>query len=211
MKLEAERREYQYGQLTRESLDESPFSQFDRWLQQAIDADVQDPTAMCLATASEGAPSQRIVLLKHFDTEGPVFYTNMESRKAKEIAENDRVSLHFAWLEIDRQVHIEGLASKLELTTVLKYFVSRPRDSQLAAWSSQQSARISSRQLLDDEFARLKRKFVNREVPLPSFWGGYRIAAVRWEFWQGRENRLHDRFQYTPAGDGSWEVSRVAP
>jgi pyridoxamine 5'-phosphate oxidase len=214
MELEDERREYRYGHLTRDSLAVSPFTQFDQWMTDALAAGVQDPTAMCVATVgADGRPSQRIVLLKHFDSDGFVFYTNLESRKARDISSNDRISLHFAWLEIDRQLHIEGRAEKLKLTSVLKYFVSRPRDSQLAAWSSQQSRRLSSRQVLDDEFRTMQRKFSNREIPLPSFWGGYRVIPDFWEFWQGRENRLHDRFQYSPAsGDGNaWDISRVAP
>lgn len=212
MELESERREYQFGQLTRDSLADSPVDQFEQWMTDAIRSGVQDPTAMCLATVGpNGAPSQRIVLCKHFDQEGFVFYTNLESRKAMEIAGNPQVSLHFPWLQIDRQVHIEGTVKKLGIATVLKYFLSRPRDSQLAAWASQQSRRISGRQILDDEFRRLQNKFADGEIPLPSFWGGFRVTPARWEFWQGRENRLHDRFEYLPSADGQWSIERMAP
>lgn len=206
------RREYRLGELRAESLAPSPFTQFERWLQNAVDAEAQDTTAMCLATVDDrGMPSQRIVLLKHLDEHGLVFYTNLESRKAKEIAVNRHVSLNFSWLEIDRQVHVEGVAERLGMAAVLKYFTSRPRDSQLAAWASQQSRQVSGRQILEEEFSRMRRKFLNAEIPLPGFWGGYRIVPRRWEFWQGRENRLHDRFQYTALEDGSWEVFRVSP
>ncbi len=211
MDLEERRREYRHAKLRREDLSDSPFQQFDRWMQDAIDAQVQDPTAMCVATVGENnRPSQRIVLLKHNDESGFVFYTNLESRKAHEISLNKQVSLHFAWLEIDRQVHIEGTAEKLATSTVLKYFMTRPKESQLAAWASAQSSRISARSILDDEFQRLKQKFQNKEIPLPSFWGGFRVVPKQWEFWQGGEHRLHDRFQYISAGD-SWEIVRLAP
>jgi pyridoxamine 5'-phosphate oxidase len=210
--LEEKRREYRYGKLDRDSLADSPFDQFRQWMDNAIDADVQDPTAMCVATVAEDRkPSQRIVLLKHFDRDGFVFYTNVESRKAKEMAQNENVSLHFAWLEIDRQVHIEGVVQKLNMSAVLKYFTSRPRDSQLAAWTSPQSTRINSRSFLENEFQRLKLKFVDKKIPLPTFWGGYRVAPVQWEFWQGGEHRLHDRFQYTPSTADRWEINRLAP
>ena len=212
MDLSDRRREYRSGELRAESLASSPFMQFEHWLQDAVDAEVQDPTAMCLATVDDrGMPSQRIVLLKHLDEQGLVFYTNLESRKAKDITINQNVSLNFAWLEIDRQVHVEGMAERLGMAAVLKYFTSRPRDSQLAAWASQQSRQISGRQILEEEFSRMRRKFLNAEIPLPGFWGGYRIVPRCWEFWQGRENRLHDRFQYTVLADGSWELFRVAP
>ena len=167
---------------------------------------------MCVATvAADGKPSQRIVLLKHFAQQGFIFYTNTESRKAKEISQNQNVSLHFAWLEIDRQVHIEGRVEKLSPGAVLKYFMSRPRESQLAAWTSPQSNRIDSRSMLLNEFQRMREKFENKEIPLPSFWGGYRVTPAQWEFWQGGEHRLHDRFQYTPSAGDSWEINRLAP
>lgn len=212
MDLYERRREYRFGELSAESLASSPFQQFERWFQDAADAEVQDPTAMCLATVDESnRPSQRVVLLKHLDETGFVFYTNLESRKARDMSGNQNVSLNFAWLEIDRQVNIEGNVQKLSIGEVLKYFASRPRDSQLAAWASQQSRRISGRQILDEEFSRMSRKFQEGEVPLPGFWGGYKVIPSRWEFWQGRENRLHDRFQYTLDASSEWESYRVAP
>ena len=197
MALEGERREYQFGKLTRESLAESPFEQFQLWMKQALNSDISDPTAMSVATvAGDGCPWQRMVLLKGFDIQGFVFYTNLGSRKAREIAGNPQVSLHFPWLQLDRQVIISGRAEKLSNTEVLKYFLKRPRDSQLGAWVSQQSASISSRQILETEFMRLKDKFSKGEVPMPDFWGGFRVVPEAFEFWQGGDRRLHDRFYY---------------
>ena len=212
MELEDARREYKYGQLTRDTLADSPYEQFDHWMQQAIGADIQDPTAMAIATVGpDGRPSQRTVLLKHFDKKGFVFYTNLESRKAEEISQNSQVCILFPWLSMDRQVIVEGKAERLSTASVLKYFLSRPRDSQLAAWSSAQSRKIDARSLLEGEFFRMKEKFAEKEIPVPSFWGGYRIVPDRWEFWQGGEHRLHDRFQYFSSGADTWEINRVAP
>lgn len=212
MDLEDSRREYDFGNLDRKSMSDSPFDQFHKWMGQAIDSGIQDPTAMCIATVGKnGRPSQRIVLLKHFDRKGFVFYTNLESRKAIEIADNAAVSLHFPWMKMDRQVCIEGRAEKLNLSAVLKYFVSRPKESQLAAWTSPQSRQIDTRAMLEDEYKRMQMKFAQGKIPVPSFWGGYRVVPDQWEFWQGGEHRLHDRFQYTPSADGDWEINRLAP
>lgn len=212
MDIDHIRREYLHGGLTRENLKDDPIDQFQFWLQQAVDAQVQDPTAMSIATVSaDGQPSQRIVLLKGCDERGFVFYTNQESRKAQEIAGNNKVSLHFAWLELDRQVKICGTAEKVGAKESLKYFLSRPKESQLAAWASEQSRPVSSRQLLEQQFARMKQKFHEGEIPLPSFWGGYRVKPHQIEFWQGGAMRLHDRFQFTLQPDGGWELRRLAP
>ncbi|MFA5629890.1 MAG: pyridoxamine 5'-phosphate oxidase [Porticoccaceae bacterium] len=212
MSLEDERREYRFGKLTRESLDDSPFKQFSLWLSQALASDMCDPTAMCVATVdSSGRPWQRIVLLKHFDERGFVFYTNLGSRKARDIAANPNVSLHFPWLPMERQVIAAGVAQRLSTAEVFKYFTSRPRDSQLAAWASRQSSKLGSRQILEAQFQKVREKFRQGEVPLPDFWGGYRVVPEEFEFWQGGEQRLHDRFQYLRQNDGSWEVSRLAP
>jgi len=212
MELEDTRREYDFGHLSRKSLEESPFDQFQKWMGEAIDSGIKDPTAMCIATvAANGKPSQRIVLLKHFDESGLVFYTNLESRKAKEIAGNATVSVHFPWMKIDRQVSIEGRAEKLGLATVLKYFVSRPKESQLAAWSSHQSRPVDTRAMLEDEYKRMQMKFAAGKIPVPSFWGGYRIVPEQWEFWQGGEHRLHDRFRYSTDENNGWTINRLAP
>jgi pyridoxamine 5'-phosphate oxidase len=213
MKLEDIRREYTLAGLSREQLTDDPISQFDHWFKQAVDAQLNaDPTAMSLATVDkDGQPSQRIVLLKNFDEKGFVFYTNLESHKAKDIAGNSKVSLHFAWTPLERQVIIYGIAEKLSVTEATRYFISRPRESQIAAWTSQQSQKIGSRKLLEQAFDQMKRKFSQGEIPLPSFWGGYRVKPVKVEFWQGRGSRLHDRFMYIRGVDDSWSLERLQP
>ena len=211
MSLEDNRREYDYGKLSRESLAEDPFAQFSLWMNQAIEADIQDPTAMSVATVNaEGKPWQRMVLLKDFSDKGFVFYTNLGSRKAKEIKNNAQVSLHFPWLQLDRQVIVGGRAERLSTAEVIKYFLSRPRDSQLAAWASKQSSHIHSRQALETQFAQIKQKFAKGEIPLPDFWGGYRVVPEEIEFWQGGESRLHDRFCFK-RDDDEWSVARLSP
>ena len=214
MSLQDNRREYDYGKLTRESLSASPFDQFTLWMEQAIEAGIQDPTAMSVATVSaEGKPWQRMVLLKDFDQRGFVFYTNLGSRKAQEIEANAQVSLHFPWLQLDRQVIVGGRAERLSTVDVMKYFLSRPKGSQLAAWASKQSSRINSRQALETQFAQIKEKFAEGEIPLPDFWGGFRVMPEEIEFWQGGEMRLHDRFSYSRSEDdtSSWDISRLSP
>jgi len=211
MSLQDNRREYDYGKLTRESLLDNPFEQFKLWMDQALEAGIQDPTAMSVATVDgSGKPWQRMVLLKEFDQRGFVFYTNLGSRKAKDIEGNPQVSLHFPWLQLDRQVIVGGRAERLSTVDVMKYFLSRPKGSQLAAWASKQSSRINSRQALETQFAQVKEKFSKGEIPLPDFWGGYRVVPEEIEFWQGGEQRLHDRFSYG-LDDGDWEISRLSP
>ena len=211
MSLQDNRREYDYGKLTRESLLDNPFEQFKLWMDQALEAGIQDPTAMSVATVdSSGKPWQRMVLLKEFDQRGFVFYTNLGSRKAQDIEGNPQVSLHFPWLQLDRQVIVGGRAERLSTVDVMKYFLSRPKGSQLAAWASKQSSRINSRQALETQFAQVKEKFSKGEIPLPDFWGGFRVVPEEIEFWQGGEQRLHDRFSYG-LDDGDWEISRLSP
>ena len=211
MSLQDNRREYDYGKLTRESLSDNPFEQFTLWMTQAIEANIQDPTAMSVATVSAaGKPWQRMVLLKDFDERGFVFYTNLGSRKAQEIAGNAQVSLHFPWLQLDRQVIVGGRAERLSTIDVMKYFLSRPKASQLAAWASKQSSRINSRQALETQFQQVKAKFAQGEIPLPDFWGGFRVVPEEIEFWQGGEHRLHDRFQFK-LNEGAWDISRLSP
>ncbi len=198
--------------LKRENLLSDPIKQFELWLHQAIDLQIYDPTAMVVATVnSDGQPSQRIVLLKHLDDLGFVFYTNFGSRKAKDIAANAEVSLLFPWNDIDRQVKIQGQAHKISTKESLKYFLSRPRESQLAAWASEQSRPLSSKQVLLTQVEHMKEKFSKGEVPLPDFWGGIRVEPSLIEFWQGGENRLHDRFEYSLNEDASWGIQRLAP
>ena len=206
------RREYTQAGLNRKILKEDPFEQFERWFQQACEADLPEPNAMVLATASAQAePSLRTVLLKYFDRDGFVFFTNYKSRKARQIDENPQVSILFPWLELERQVQIIGAASKISTAESLQYFISRPRGSQLGAWCSQQSSVISSRQQLEIKFEEMRQKFIHREIPLPSFWGGFRVAPHSFEFWQGRHNRLHDRFLYSRQAEGGWEIQRLSP
>ncbi len=207
------RRQYGAHQLHREDLSDQPITQFGTWLNQAIETKLfKDPTAMCVATVDdEGMPSQRIVLLKEFDDQGFVFYTNLESSKAKQIAANPKVSLHFGWLELERQVIIRGEAQKLTVAEATKYFLSRPHESQLAAWASEQSKPVGARKLLEQAFQQMKHKFKQGEVPLPGFWGGYRVVPTSIEFWQGRTNRLHDRFLYVKQESGQWAIERLQP
>ncbi|QUJ69718.1 pyridoxamine 5'-phosphate oxidase (plasmid) [Photobacterium sp. GJ3] len=211
MELSDIRREYTRGGLRRKDLPQEPIELFNHWLQQAIEAGLTDPTAMTVATVdATGQPFQRIVLLKHFDQQGFVFYTNLSSRKAAQLAENGKISLHFPWHPLERQVHVTGIAEKLSTLEVMKYFSSRPKESQIAAWASKQSSRLTARQALEGKFMELKQKFSAGEVPFPTFWGGYRVRMKSVEFWQGGEHRLHDRFLYERDGD-SWQIDRLAP
>jgi pyridoxamine 5'-phosphate oxidase len=212
MKLEDVRREYLQSGLRRNDLPATPLALFETWQKQAIDSGLPDPTAMVLATVAEnGQPSQRIVLLKHLDQRGFVFYTNYHSRKAREMAVNQQVSLLFPWYMMERQVRVCGRAEKVPAAESLAYFATRPRDSQLAAWASQQSSAIGSRSFLLDQLAQVREKFLQGEVPLPDFWGGYRVVPQEIEFWQGGAGRLHDRFEYRLQSDRSWQLSRLAP
>ncbi|OYQ61841.1 pyridoxamine 5'-phosphate oxidase [Pseudanabaena sp. SR411] len=212
MDIHALREDYKQGELRRKDLHDDPFKQFEKWFQQACNAELLEPNAMTLSTVSEqGQPFMRTVLLKYFDNNGFVFFTNYESRKAQQIGANPNVSILFTWLPLQRQVHITGTAEKVSTTESLQYFTSRPRGSQLGAWTSQQSSVISSRQLLLMQFEQIKQKFLDGEIPLPDFWGGYRIVPTSFEFWQGCTNRLHDRFLYTPQADQSWQIQRLAP
>ena len=205
------RREYVAGGLTREMLDACPIKQFEGWLQQAVEAGLDDPTAMVLGTIdTEGRPWQRIVLLKGVSTRGFVFYTNYNSDKAEAMASEPRVSLLFPWNVLDRQVIVGGRAEKMTVTESARYFLTRPRESQLVAWASQQSRTITTRAVLEQEVRRLRDKFGRGEIPMPDFWGGYRVVPDRIEFWQGGEHRLHDRFRYHRDGEG-WQIDQLQP
>lgn len=205
------RREYTRGGLRRNDLPTEPLALFENWLRQACEAQLPDPTAMSVATVdAQGQPYQRIVLLKHFDAQGMIFYTNLGSRKAQQLQNNPRISLLFPWHVLERQVMVTGQVEQLSVLEVMKYFHSRPRDSQIGAWVSKQSSRISARGVLEGKFLELKQKFQQGEIPLPSFWGGFRVKFDTMEFWQGGEHRLHDRFFYQREGDG-WKIDRLAP
>ena len=193
-------------------LDKNPLKQFEIWFNDAINEQLLEPNAFSLATVgNDMMPSIRTVLLKIFDEKGFVFFTNYKSTKAKQIEENQKAAALFAWLELERQVKIEGSIEKIPTGDSLKYFLSRPKGSQLGAWVSHQSEIISSRSLLEQKFDEIKRKFVKGEIPFPSFWGGYAIKPTKIEFWQGGQDRLHDRFLYELQKDGSWPISRLAP
>lgn len=211
MDLSDFRREYSARGLHREDLNPDPINQFADWFAQATELKVPEPNAMSLATADpNGMPCQRLVLLKYFDANGFVFFTNYGSRKASQIAGNPQVAALFPWITLERQVIIQGHAEKISTAESLKYFSSRPRESQIGAWVSNQSEVISSRKFLLQKLNEIREKFTHGEVPLPSFWGGYRIVPSAIEFWQGGPARLHDRFLYQRSPNG-WTISRLSP
>ena len=205
------RKEYRAGELLEADVSADPVEQFGRWFAAAERADVPEPTAMTLATAdAAGRPSARVVLLKGFDARGFVFYTNYTSRKGRDLAENPRASLVFYWTKLERQVRIDGHVERVSRAEADDYFHSRPASSQVGAWTSHQSRAIASRDELDARETALKARFAGGPVPLPDFWGGFRVVPNEVEFWQGRPSRLHDRLRYARAGDG-WTVQRLAP
>jgi len=205
------RRNYTRDGLRRGDLEADPVGQFRKWFNEAVAAELVEPNAMVLSTTDGVRPSSRTVLLKAYDERGLVFFTNYESRKARDIAADAHVSLLFPWYPLERQVGILGRAERISAAESLAYFTSRPHGSRLGAWVSQQSAVINSRKLLEMKWDEMKRKFADGEVPLPSFWGGFRVVPSEFEFWQGRENRLHDRFRYARAEDGGWMIERLSP
>ncbi len=212
MDLSHLRSEYALESLDIDQVDPCPFAQFQRWYQQATTAELLEPNAIVLATVdSNGQPTQRTVLLKYFDTSGFVFFTNHQSRKARHIAQNARVSFLLQWLPLQRQVEVGGTAKQVSTAESLKYFVSRPRGSQLGAWVSRQSEIVSSRSILEAKMQEMKGRFAAGKVPLPTFWGGYRVEPTRFEFWQGRPNRLHDRICYERGEKEGWERKRLSP
>lgn len=205
------RKEYCLDSLDESQMAGDPFAQFGTWFNHALNAGVAEPNAMTLATASpDGAPSARIVLMKGFDPRGFMFFTNYSSRKGRELAANPRASLCFHWQLLERQVRIEGTVEKTSRAESDEYFHSRPRDAQIGAWISQQSAVLDSRDALDRVGADLKKRFGEGPVPLPDFWGGFRVIPSAVEFWQGRQSRLHDRLQYVREGSG-WKLQRLSP
>lgn len=212
MSLADLRKDYSLSGLLEKDLARDPFRQFDQWFQEAEAAKLVEPNAMTLATATrDGRPSARTVLLKGVDGRGFVFFTNYESRKGRELAENPRATLLLPWLALERQVVVEGSIARISREESAAYFHSRPRASQLGAWVSQQSSIITGRAALEDAMKILEKKHAGAEVPLPPAWGGYRLVPETVEFWQGRRSRLHDRLRYRREPSGGWTVERLAP
>lgn len=210
--IAALRKNYQLKGLDLPDLQEDPMIQFSTWFSEALEAGITEPNAMVLSTvSSDGAPASRTVLLKGTDKRSFHFYTNYNSEKGTHISENNNVSLLFLWLDLERQVRITGEAYMLSNEESLNYFRSRPLDSQIGAWASDQSMVIPSRQFLEEKFSEMKKKFKDNEIPLPLFWGGYKVVPSKIEFWQGRPNRLHDRFLYTKLDENDWKIERLSP
>ena len=206
------RKEYSSQSLTENDVEPHPVDQFTHWWHQAVNSEILEPNAMTLATASaDGLPSARIVLLKGFDKEGFVFYTNYNSYKGMQLEENPKACLVFFWKELERQVRIVGLANKANESLSNNYFLSRPHGSQLGAWASPQSKIIESRDWLDKRYLEVEKEFKGKQLMRPPFWGGYIVKPIIIEFWQGRPSRLHDRIQYTLSEEGNWKIERLAP
>lgn len=210
--LQELRKEYSRTGIDPASLPDEPIPLMQEWLKKVIDLQLPEPNAMILSTvSSSGRPSSRTVLLKGLDERGLVFYTNYKSRKGKEISRNPYASILFLWLEMERQIRVEGKIEKLKPEESDRYFSERPRPSQLGAWASNQSSEISGREILVNEYSFLEQKYMGKRIPRPDYWGGYRLLPDYFEFWQGRESRLHDRVCYTYDGKGSWQKSRLSP
>ena len=206
------RQDYTKASLDLDTIAPSPFTQFRKWFDEAIKSEVLEPNAFVLSTVAEGGkPFQRTVLMKALDDTGVVFYTNYKSRKAQQIEENPNVSILFPWYALERQVAITGRIERVTKMESLAYFTSRPHGSQLGAWVSHQSQVISSRSILEMKLQEMKAKFLEGKVPLPNFWGGYRIVPETFEFWQGRQSRLHDRIMYQKSESEDWSTFRMAP
>ena len=204
--------EHAEGGLHRRDLDPDPIKQFGNWFTAAIEAQIRDVNAMSLATVSpDGKPSVRIVLLKSFDHDGFVFFTNYESEKGRHLAENPHAAVGLYWIELDRQIRISGKTEKTSREESERYFHSRPLGSQLGAWASRQSEVVDARRILEARMAQMAERFEDKPVPVPPHWGGYRLKPEQIEFWQGRANRLHDRFRYTLQPDNGWLLERLSP
>ena len=212
MTLANVRREYMQRGLRESDCVADPMQQFRQWLDQALAADLLEPTAITLATTTrDGRPSARIVLLKGIDERGFVFFTNYDSRKGHELAENPQGALVFYWPDMERQICVAGTVTKLPAAESENYFKSRPRGARLAAWASRQSHVLPDRGALEKAWKELETRFASPEVPMPPYWGGNVLSPTRIEFWQGRPNRLHDRFRYTKQPDNTWKLERLSP
>lgn len=210
--IAALRKEFKKGTLDEHDVEKNPFDQFNKWFKEAITSEIPEVNAMTLATASRlGRPSARTVLLKQYDDKGFVFFTNYGSKKAKDLTENPQAALLLFWEPLERQIRIIGSAEKISIAESFDYFHSRPIDSQLGAWASQQSSEITARALLEKAFGEMLEKFKDGKIPLPPFWGGYRIVPDEFEFWQGRASRLHDRIAYRKLNGNGWNIVRLSP
>jgi pyridoxamine 5'-phosphate oxidase len=211
--LQGLREDYRKSTLEEKNASENPFTQFDNWFKEALNSEIPEPNTMVVATVSkDGFPSARIVLLKGFDEKGFIFYTNYDSQKGKELSENPRCAIVFNWLELERQIRIEGIAERLSPEESTAYFHKRPKNSQIGAWASPQSQIIDTRDVLETNLKNLNSEYMDSEkLPRPNHWGGYRIQATRIEFWQGRSSRLHDRLNYEKNTDSTWNRTRLAP
>jgi pyridoxamine 5'-phosphate oxidase len=206
------RKDYSSESLSEDDVLENPYLQFEKWFKEALNAEISEPNAMTLATASkEGIPSARIVLLKEFTLDGFVFYTNYNSQKGKEIESNPYASIVFFWVDLERQIRIEGVVEKVSEEESSSYFYSRPKGSQLGALTSPQSQTIPNRKFLEDKLVELEEEYLVKDIPKPEHWGGYRVIPNRIEFWQGRSSRLHDRIVYIHSKDNTWKFERLAP
>ena len=206
------RKDYTLQNLNEIDVDPNPVIQFQKWFDQACSANLPEPNAMTIATVdSEGKPSARVVLLKNYDEKGFVFYTNYNSRKGQELAANPYASIVFWWAQLERQVRITGSVEKISAHESDEYFHSRPLESRLGAWTSNQSEIISSREVLEQRLQELQVKYQDSNIPRPPHWGGFRVIPAEIEFWQGRSSRLHDRLLYTQCDDDSWKIQRLSP
>lgn len=211
MNLADLRRDYSLTELSRSSVDPDPFTQFSKWMNDAFDSAVIEPTAMTVSTVdADGRPSSRIVLLKGFDANGFIFFTNYESKKGTDLTANPHASLHFFWSDLERQIIISGTAEKVLREESEEYFASRPLESRIGAWASKQSSVLADREELEDRVAQIGERFADGNVPCPPFWGGFRVTPSRIEFWQGRKSRLHDRIVYESI-DVGWKIVRLSP
>lgn len=210
--VQRDRRDFKNEPLDESHLEKDPFTHFEKWFEQALKSQIQEPYAFTLATASsDGFPSARVLYMRDVTKRGISFFTNYNSDKGKDLAENPQCTANFFWLELDRQVRFAGNARKLSVEESDAYFRSRPRESQFGAWASDQSSTLTNRKELLDKLESFKEKFKDKEVPRPEHWGGYMIVPHRVEFWQGRESRLHDRILYSLEDGGAWATSRLSP
>ena len=211
MKLDSIRREYKHTALSKKHVDKDPFVQFEKWIAETLELNERDATSVALITnGTDGFPQSRIVLLKGYNTEGFIFYTNYNSNKGSEIEKDPRIGLHFFWPDPERQIRISGFAEKTNIAQSEEYFHSRPPESQLAAVISDQSSEIPSRMYLENKYDELKEKLDGEMPDCPKHWGGYLVKPIKFEFWQGRENRLHDRIVYEKENN-NWRIKRIAP